>query len=60
MQHVFHPPVELVDWPSADHRTRIVFITRDVARSVIERTFSGFVSSCTEMSSVAAASGVET
>jgi G3E family GTPase len=60
VQHIFHPPVELVDWPSADRRTRIVFITRDVARSVIERTFNGFVSSRTEMSSVAAVSGVET
>lgn len=27
VQHVFHPPQSLPAWPSADHRTRIVFIT---------------------------------
>lgn len=43
VQHIFHPPIELAEWPSEDRRTRIVFITRDVSRSVIERTFNGFV-----------------
>jgi G3E family GTPase len=28
VQHVFHPPALLARWPSADRRTRIVFITR--------------------------------
>ena len=28
VQHVFHPPVRLEAWPSDDHRSRIVFITR--------------------------------
>lgn len=40
VQHIFHPPVELTGWPSDDRRTRIVFITRNVPRSVIEDTFS--------------------
>lgn len=40
VQHIFHPPVELIGWPSDDRRTRIVFITRNVPRSVIEDTFS--------------------
>jgi G3E family GTPase len=48
VQHIFHPPVELAEWPSEDHRTRIVFITRDIDRSVIERTFDRFVSTGTE------------
>lgn len=47
VQHIFHPPVELADWPSDDHRTRIIFITRDVDRSVIERTFDTFIRSST-------------
>ena len=28
VHHVLHPPVELDAWPSADHRSRLVFITR--------------------------------
>lgn len=43
VQHIFHPPVELTGWPSNDRRSRIVFITRDVLRSVIEDTFSALV-----------------
>lgn len=43
VQHIFHPPVELTGWPSDDRRTRILFITRDVPRSVIEDTFSVLV-----------------
>lgn len=36
VQHVFHPPVTLPDWPDADHRTRLVFITRDLGRAAVE------------------------
>jgi G3E family GTPase len=32
VHHVFHPPVQLAGWPDADHRGRIVFITRDLDR----------------------------
>jgi G3E family GTPase len=42
VQHVFHPPRELERWPSADRRTRLVFITRGIARSTIESTLSKF------------------
>lgn len=42
VQHIFHPPVELAAWPSEDRTTRIVFITRDLEPSVIERTFNAF------------------
>ena len=36
VQHLFHPPVLLKEWPSEDHRTRMVFITRDLPREAIE------------------------
>jgi G3E family GTPase len=36
VQHVFHPPSWLARWPSDDHRSRIVFITRGVPRAWVE------------------------
>lgn len=42
VQHVFHPPQELAAWPSADRRTRLVFITRGIPRTLIESTLSKF------------------
>jgi G3E family GTPase len=42
VQHVFHPPIQLEAWPSDDHRTRIVFITRDIDKDVIEQTLRVF------------------
>ena len=36
VQHMFHDPAELAAWPDDDRRSRIVFITRDLDRSVIE------------------------
>lgn len=36
VQHIFHPPISLPAWPSEDHRSRIVFITRDVSKEVVE------------------------
>jgi len=42
VQHLFHPPVLLPEWPSEDHRTRIVFITRDLPRETIEDTLRAF------------------
>ncbi|MGJ5205644.1 CobW family GTP-binding protein [Bradyrhizobium sp. HKCCYLR20261] len=32
VHHVFHPPVALAAWPDPDRRSRIVFITRGIAR----------------------------
>ncbi|HEY0833705.1 MAG TPA: GTP-binding protein [Azospirillum sp.] len=43
VQHMFHPPVRLDEWPSDDHRSKLVFITRDVGQTVIEDLFKGFV-----------------
>jgi G3E family GTPase len=31
VQHVYHAPVWLPRWPSADHRTRLVFIGRNLS-----------------------------
>ena len=43
VQHLFHPPVLLPAWPSDDHRTRIVFITRDLPRETIEQSLAAYV-----------------
>jgi G3E family GTPase len=42
VQHLFHPPVLLPAWPDADHRTRIVFITRDLPQAAIEESLAAF------------------
>ena len=42
VQHVFHPPVFLDQWPGDDHRTRLVFITRDIDREDIDATLQVF------------------
>ena len=36
VQHVFHAPVWLDAWPSADRRSRLMFIVRDIPRAWIE------------------------
>jgi G3E family GTPase len=38
VQHLVHPLTELPEWPSADHRSRLIFITRNILQSDIERT----------------------
>ena len=43
VRHLIHPPVELIAWPEGDPRTsRIVFITRDLPRAVIEDGLRAF------------------
>ncbi|MGY6553917.1 MAG: CobW family GTP-binding protein [Wenzhouxiangella sp.] len=36
VQHLFHPPQTLPAWPDEDHRSRIVFITRDLPPQLID------------------------
>jgi G3E family GTPase len=36
VQHLAHQPEELTSWPSPDHRTRLVFITRQLTRERVE------------------------
>jgi G3E family GTPase len=43
VQHVLHPPVQLAAWPDADHRTRLVFITRDLDEGFVRRMFGALV-----------------
>jgi G3E family GTPase len=43
VRHLMHPPVDLAAWPEGDPRsTRIVFITRDLPRSVVEDGLHAF------------------
>ncbi|MBV5262931.1 CobW family GTP-binding protein [Pinisolibacter aquiterrae] len=43
VQHVVHPVAQLERWPDGDHRTRLVFITRDLEEGFVKRMFDAFV-----------------
>jgi len=43
VQHVFHPPVRLKDWPDGKAETRLVFIVKDIERAQIEALFAALV-----------------
>jgi G3E family GTPase len=45
VQHIVHPPQHLERWPSADHRSRIVFITRGIDHALLGRSLAAFSSS---------------
>lgn len=38
VQNIVHPPVRLQRWPSEDHTTRIVFITRNISRAALQNS----------------------
>ncbi len=40
VQHIFHNPVTLEAWPSENHDSRIVFITRNLSAQAISNLFS--------------------
>jgi len=42
VQHIFHPPFQMPQWPDDDHRSRLVFITRDIKRAQLEDLFKAF------------------
>ncbi|HEX2282181.1 MAG TPA: GTP-binding protein, partial [Thermomicrobiales bacterium] len=42
VQHVIHVPRHLRDWPDADHRSRIVFIARDLDLAQVEVSLDAF------------------
>jgi G3E family GTPase len=42
VQSVVHAPRKLDAWPTADERTRLVFIVRELTPEAIEKTFSAF------------------
>lgn len=39
VHHVFHPPVQLAAWSDSDRRSRLVFITRGLARAEVEESW---------------------
>jgi G3E family GTPase len=43
VQHVFHPTARLERWPDEDHRSRLVFITRDLPESTVRELFEAFL-----------------
>jgi G3E family GTPase len=43
VQHVFHPTAQLERWPDEDHRTRLVFITRDLPERTVRELFEVFL-----------------
>jgi G3E family GTPase len=45
VQHVFHPPARLECWPDDDHRSRLVFITRDLPERTVREMFEAFLGS---------------
>ncbi|HWC92996.1 MAG TPA: GTP-binding protein, partial [Pseudolabrys sp.] len=42
VQHLFHPTARLERWPDEDHRTRLVFITRDLPERPLRELFAAF------------------
>ena len=50
VQHVFHPPARLPAWPSADRRSRLVMITRDMDRAFLEQSFAKYREAATDVS----------
>ena len=57
VQHLFHPPVTLDAWPSEDHRTRLVFITRNIPRAMIENLLGAIFATAASAAEAAPASG---
>ena len=43
VQHLFHPPATLEQWPNNDHRTRMVIITKNLSQDFVERLFNAFI-----------------
>lgn len=43
VQHILHPPARLDQWPDSDHRTRLVFILRDIEPRVVNELFDAFL-----------------
>ena len=45
VQHVFHDPVWLDEWPDEDHQTKLVFITKGIERKTLDMFFKAWISS---------------
>ena len=44
IQHIFHPPAALPEWPTEDRTSKIVMITRDLNKAPIEMMMNAFLS----------------
>jgi len=42
VQHIVHPPRHLERWPTDDHRSRLVFITRGIDHALLRRSLVAF------------------
>lgn len=42
VQHLMHPPARLEAWPDTDRRSRMVFITKDLAPEMVRKMFDAF------------------
>ncbi len=43
IQHMFHPPAKIDDWPDEDRRSRLVFIVRDLGKDTIESVLRSYL-----------------
>jgi G3E family GTPase len=43
VQHVLHPPARLAAWPSADRRSRLVFVTQHLEAETVRRLLNAFL-----------------
>ena len=44
VQHLFHPPVRLAEWPAGhDRRSRITFVLRNLPRAAVEEGLAAFL-----------------
>lgn len=55
VQHVFQPPVTLRAWPNSTKRSQIVFITRNIEKTVIEKVLNALINSRTPIDVCSAA-----
>ncbi|MCA3312318.1 MAG: GTP-binding protein [Roseomonas sp.] len=55
VQHVFHPPERLQEWPAGHDRcSRLVFILRDLDRAVVEEGLAAFLQAARDKAALAA------
>jgi G3E family GTPase len=55
VHRTFHPPTLLAAWPSADRRSRVVFITRDLPRGPVEESWQVFTAARSDAAAPTAA-----
>jgi G3E family GTPase len=57
VQHVFHPPERLAEWPAGHDRcSRLVFILRDLDRAVVEEGLAAFLQAARDKAALSAGS----